>query len=151
MCRVQTTGLVVSWGSGKHPTPAASVGVSDSDASSFPGVGVAGSSHSQKSLVLPDPSLIASSVSAGRDRRSRSREFGESTGDRSRSCPSRSSPSRGRDSCDWRRCARSRSRGSRTGLAIRALIPQTVRGLMDAGTLAVTRHAFLLPVCGISG
>ena len=80
-------------------------------ASSLPRVRVVGSSCSQESLVLADPSLVASFVSAGRDCWSRSHEFGESTGDRSR--PSRSSPSRGRHSCDGRRCARSRSRGSR--------------------------------------
>ena len=62
-----------------------SVGASDSAASSLPGVGVVGSSRSQESLVLADPSPVASSVSAGCDCRSRSRKIGESTGDRSRS------------------------------------------------------------------
>ena len=61
------------------------VGVSDSAASSLPGVGVAGSSRSQESPVLADPSPVASSVSAGRDCRSHTREIGGSTGDRSRS------------------------------------------------------------------
>ena len=61
----------------------ASVSAGDSAVSSLTGVGVAGSSHSQESLVLADPSLIASFVSARRDRRSRSREIGGSTGDRS--------------------------------------------------------------------
>ena len=37
--------------------------------------------------------------------------------------------------------------GYMTGLASHALIPRTVRGLVDEGTLAVTRHAPLLPVC----
>ena len=60
--------------------------------------------------MLADPSLVASSAAAGRDRRSRSREIGESTGDRSRS--SRSSSSRVRDSREGCRCARSWSRGS---------------------------------------
>ena len=40
----------------------------DSDASSLPGVGIAGSSRSQESLVLADPSSVDSSVSAGSDR-----------------------------------------------------------------------------------
>ena len=38
-----------------------------------------------------------------------------------------------------------------TGLASRALVPRTVRGLVDEGALAVTRHAPLLPVCGLGG
>ena len=46
----------------------ASAGASDSAAFSLPGVGVAGSSRSQESPVLADPSLVDSSVSAGRDR-----------------------------------------------------------------------------------
>ena len=61
--------------------------------------------------MLADPSPVASSVSAGRDHRSRFREIGESTGDRSHS--SRSSSSRGRDSREVQRCARSRFRGLR--------------------------------------
>ena len=81
--------------------------MSDSAASSLPGVGVAGLSRSQESSVLTDPSLVASSVSAGCDRRSRSHEIGGSTGDRSRSRSSCLSPSRGRDSRERCRCARS--------------------------------------------
>ena len=83
--------------------------VGDSASSSLMRVAVAGSSRSQESLVLADPSPVASSVSAGRDCWSRSREIGESPGDRSRS--SRSSPSR--DSREGHRCARSRSWWSR--------------------------------------
>ena len=81
-----------------------------SAASSLPGVGVGGSSRSQESPVLTDLSPVASSVSAGRDRWSRSREIGGSTGDRSHSCSSCLSPSRGRDSREGLRCACSRSR-----------------------------------------
>ena len=62
--------------------------------------------------MLADPCPVDSSVSAGGDRRSPSREIGGSTGDRSRSHSSRLSPSQGRDSCEERRCARSRSQGS---------------------------------------
>ena len=82
-------------------------GASFSAASSLPGIGVAGSSRSQESLVFADPSPVDSSVSAGGDRRSPTPEVGGSTGDRSRSYPSR-----GRDDREERRCARSRSRGS---------------------------------------
>ena len=39
--------------------------------------------------------------------------------------------------------------GRVTGLASRALVPRTIRGLVDEGDLAVTRHAPLLPVCGL--
>ena len=62
--------------------------------------------------MLADLSPLAASVSAGRDRRSHSREIGESTGDRSHSRSSRSFPSRGRDSCEEHRCVCSRSPGS---------------------------------------
>ena len=41
--------------------------------------------------------------------------------------------------------------GRVTGLASRALVPRTVRGLVDEGALALTRHAPLLPVCGLGG
>ena len=75
-----------------------------------PGVGVAGSSHSQESLVLADPSPVYSSIPAGGDCRSSSHRMGGSTGDRSRS--SHLSPSRGRDSREERRCAHTQSRGS---------------------------------------
>ena len=47
----------------------ASRDVGDSVASSPTGVAVAGSSHSQESLVFAAPSSVASSVSAERDRR----------------------------------------------------------------------------------
>ena len=88
-------------------------GASDSAASSLPGVRVAGSSCSQESFVLADPSPVDSSVSAEGDRRSPSREIGGSTGDCYCSCSSHSSPSRGRDDREECRCARPRSRGSR--------------------------------------
>ena len=68
-------------------------GASDSAASSLPGVRVAGSSRSQESLVLAAPSSVASSASAGRDRRSYSHEVGGSTEDQSHSRSSLSSPS----------------------------------------------------------
>ena len=71
----------------------ASVSVGDSAAYSLTGVGVVGSSCSQESLALTDPPPVASSVSAGRNRRSRSREIRGSTGDHSHSCSSRSFPS----------------------------------------------------------
>ena len=71
----------------------ASGGMSDSAASSLPGVGVAGSSCSHESLVLAAPSSVASSVSAELGRQLRSREIGKSTEDRSLSCSLRSSPS----------------------------------------------------------
>ena len=89
----------------------ASAGAGDSAASTLPRVGVAGSSCSQESLVLADPSPVDSFVSAGGDRQSPSREIGGFTGDRSRAA--RLSPSRDRDSREERRSARSRSRGSR--------------------------------------
>ena len=41
--------------------------------------------------------------------------------------------------------------GRVTGLASRALVPRTVRGLVDEGALSVTRHAPLLPLCGLGG
>ena len=128
-------------------------GTSGSAASSLTGVGVTGSSCSQESLVLADPSPVASSVSAGHDRRSRSREIREYTRGRSCSCSSRSYPSRGRDSREGRRCARLRSGGGGrvTGLASCALVPRTVCGLVDEGALAMTRHAPLLLVCGLGG
>ena len=63
--------------------------------------------------MLADPSSVASSVSAGLDCWSRSREIRESTEDCSRSLSSRSSPSRGRYSLEGRHCAHLRSRGSR--------------------------------------
>ena len=50
----------------------ASAGMGDSAASSLPGEGVAGSSHSQESLVLADSDPVASSSSPGGDCRSRS-------------------------------------------------------------------------------
>ena len=78
------------WG-GSSARASASGGVSDSAASSLPGVGVAGYSRLQESLVLANPSPVASSVSALCDHRSRSCESGESTGDHSRSLSSRSS------------------------------------------------------------
>ena len=83
-------------------------GASELAASSLPGVGVAGSARSWESLVLAS-FPVASSVSAGRDRQSRSHEIVESTGDSS--CSSRSSPSRGQDSREGHRCAGSRSGG----------------------------------------
>ena len=105
--------LVGEEGGGRATRASASGGTSDLATSSLLGVGVAGSSRSQELLVLADPSPVASSVSAGCDRRSRSREIGESTGDRFRLRSSCSSPSRGRDSREGRRCARSQSGGSR--------------------------------------
>ena len=63
------------------------------------------------------------------------------TGVHSRLRSSRLSPSRGRDSREERRCARSQSRG--------LLTPRTVRDRVDKGALAVTRHAPPLPVCGL--
>ena len=56
-----------SGGGGARVT--ASAGTGDSAASYLMGVGVARSSCSQELLVLADPSPVASSVSAGRDRR----------------------------------------------------------------------------------
>ena len=85
----------------------ASRSVRDSAASLPTGVAVAESSRSQVSLVLAAPSSVASSVTAERDRRSHSHGIGKSTGARS----SQSSPSRGRDSCEERRRACSRSGG----------------------------------------
>ena len=86
---------------------------SDSAASSLPGVGVAGSSCSQESLVLAAPSSVASSASADHDSQLRCCEVGGSIEDCSRSHSSRSFSSRGRDFCGERRCARLRSEGSR--------------------------------------
>ena len=91
----------------------ASAGVGDSATSSLPGEGVAGSSRSQESLMLDDPVLVASSSSPGRDRRSRSRARGDSTGDCSRSHSSRLSPPRGRDAREGHRGACPQSRGYR--------------------------------------
>ena len=85
----------------------ASGGTSDSAAASLLGVGVAGFSRSQESLVLAAPSSVASSVSAEGGHRSRSHEIRESTEDCSHSLSSWSSPSQGRDSREERRCARS--------------------------------------------
>ena len=79
------------WGGGGGGC-SASVGAGDLAATSLTGVGVAGSSCSQVSPVLADPSLVSSSVSAGRDLRSCFCKISESTGDRSHSCSSRSSP-----------------------------------------------------------
>ena len=39
--------------------------------------------------------------------------------------------------------------GPEVTVACRAPAPRTVRGLVDGGTLAVTRPALLLPVCGL--
>ena len=101
----------------------ASGGMSDSAASSLPGDGVAGSSHSQELLVLAAPSSVASSVSAERGRQLCSHEIGKSTEDHSCSRSSRSSPSRGRDSREESRRARSQSGGGRmTGLVGRAFV-----------------------------
>ena len=95
-------------GGGGGGGASASAGASNSAASSLPGVGVAGSSHSRESPVLADPpSLVASSVSAGRDCRLCSHEIGGSTRDRSCSRFSHLSPSRGQDSREGRRCTRS--------------------------------------------
>ena len=91
----------------------ASAGASDSAVSSFPGVGVAGSSCSQESLVLADPDPVVSSSPPGGDHRSCSGGREGFAGDRFRSRSSRLSPSRGRDSREEHRCARSRSRGAR--------------------------------------
>ena len=60
-------GGVVGGGKGAARV-SASGGASDSAASSFLGVGVAGSSRSQESLVLSLPCLVASSASAERGR-----------------------------------------------------------------------------------
>ena len=84
-------------------------GTSDSAASSLPGVGIVGSSRSQESLVLAVPSSVASSASAERGRRSRSRVVGGSNDDRSHSCSSRSSLPLGGETHGECHCARSRS------------------------------------------
>ena len=112
----------------------ASGGASDSAASSLPGVGVDGSLSLQESLVLAAPSSVASSVSAESGRRSRSRKIGEST--EVRTAPAHAL----------------RGLGSRvTYRASRALVPRTVRGLVDEVALAEIRHAHLLPACGLRG
>ena len=41
--------------------------------------------------------------------------------------------------------------GRLTGLTSHALVPRTVRSLVDIGALSVTHHTPLLPVCGLSG
>ena len=129
----------------------ASASASDSAASSLPGVGVAGSLHSQESPVLAHPSPVASSVSAGCDHRSHSCEIGGSTGDFSRSRSSHLSLSRGQDSREGCRCAHSRSRGSRDrSCESLSLAPWTVRGLVDEVALAVTCPTPVLPVCGLA-
>ena len=81
-----------------------SAGAGDSAASSLPGVGVAGSSRSQESLVLADPDPVVSSSPPGGDRRSRTGGRGGSTGDRSRSCSSRLFPPRDRASREVSLC-----------------------------------------------
>ena len=82
-------------GGGGFTGAVASGSVGDSAAFPLTGVVVAGSLRSQESLLLAAPSSEASSVSAERDRLSRSRGIGESTEARSRSCSLRSFPSRG--------------------------------------------------------
>ena len=120
--------------------------VGDSAASSPPGVGVVGSSQSQESLVLTAPSSVASSApSAERNRRSRSRVAGGST--KVRSC-CRSSLSHGGESRGERRCARSRSGGSRARsrkLRSRSTTRSQTHG---RGALDGIRHALPLPMCG---
>ena len=79
--------------------------------------------------MLAAPSSVASSASAGRDRRSHSCEVEGSTEDRSRSRSSRPSPSRGLDSCGECHCARSQSGeggGRVTGLTCHTLAPRPV-------------------------
>ena len=110
---------------------------------------MAGSLCSRDSLVLAAPSSVASSLSAERDRRSRSHRIGESTEARSCTHSSQSSPSRGRESREGRRCGHLRSGGSRG--RSRALVPRTVCGLVDRGAPAVTCLAPLLTVCGLGG
>ena len=96
--------------------------------------------------MLADPSPVASSVSAGRDCRSRSREIGMSTAHALHVYLPRvvgilmkgvAVPVRGLE-------------GRVTGLVSRSLAPRTVRCLVDEGTLAVTRHAPLLPMCSLA-
>ena len=99
--------------------------------------------------MLADPDLVASSSLPGNVRRSRSRGRGETAGDRSRSRSSRLSPPRGRDSCEERRCARSRSRGARAWSRESRSRSTDVRVHMDKSALAVTRHSPLLPMCGL--
>ena len=115
--------------------------VGDSAASSPQGVGVARSSCLQELLVLAAPSLVASSASVERDRRSRSRVVGGFTEARSHSHSSQSSLSRGGEACGERRCARSRSGGLRAWS--RAHAPRPIRGLVGI------RHAPPPPVCGL--
>ena len=104
---------------------------------------------SSRILVLADPSPVASSVSAGRDHCSRSREIAESTGDCSCIRSSRLSPSRGQDSREGRRCARSRFQGSRD--RSHESLCRSTDCLRSRGQkrLAVTRPAPLLPVCSL--
>ena len=98
--------------------------------------------------MLADASPVTFSVSAGCDCWSCSREIGESTGDCSRS---RSSPSEVEILLKGV-VAPVRGLGGRMiGLASHALVPRTVRGLVDETTLAVTRHAPFLPVYGLGG
>ena len=122
----------------------ASGDVSDSAASSRPGVGVAGSSLCQESLVLAAPSSIASSASAERDH--------QSTEGLLRTAPAlHDLPHEGEilvKSVIVPVCGLG---GRVTGLASHVLNPRTVRGLVDEGPLAGIRHAPLLPMCGLGG
>ena len=127
----------------------ASAGASDSAASSLPGVGVAGSSRSQESFVLADPSPVDSSVSAGGDRRSPLARLASLRG----TAPAHALP------VHLHRVVKMivksvavptlGLRGRVPGLASRALAPRTVCGLVDESALAVTRHAPPLPMCGL--
>ena len=116
-------------------------GVGDSAASSPTGVAVAKSSHSQESLVLTAPSLVASSVFAEHDL--------------PRPVPTHAL--HGLLPLEVKSLVKGvvvpvRSLGGRvTGLASHTLVPQTVRGLVDKGALTVTCHAPLLPVSGLGG
>ena len=74
------------------------------------------------------PSSVASSASREHDRWSRSPGIGESTENRSRSRSSQYSPSRGRDSREGRRCARSQSWGLRGGSRSRSTDRSRSRG-----------------------
>ena len=127
----------------------ASAGVGDSAASSLPGEGVVGSSHSQESLVLDDSVPVASSSSPGCDCQSRLRGRGNSTRNRSSS----------RSSCLSPLGVRILVRGIAVpalGLEVIvpclgscALAPLTVCGRVDDSSLAVTLCDRLLPVCGL--
>ena len=109
-----------------------------------------GSSCSQESLVLSDHSPVYSSVSAGGNRRSPSREIGGSTGDRSRS---RALPVY--LPLEVEILVKSVAvpvlclRGPVAGLASRAFTPWTVRGRVDENALTVIRHAPPLSMCGL--